>query len=83
MNTLVQKKKVRDAAGGGEEEMKFMRYQRNYPQYKIIICNFFLVRTRLSTVPRGLSDTVKQPRTENERDMILQKAIYTKTQARK
>lgn len=34
-------------------------------------------------MPQGLSDTVKQPRTENERDMILQKAIYTKTQARK
>lgn len=40
MNTLVQKKK-RNAAGGREEEMKFVRYQQNYPQYKIIICNFF------------------------------------------
>lgn len=76
-------KKVRNAAGGREEEMKFVRYQQNYPQYKIIICNFFLIRTRLSRVPQGLSDTVKQPRTENERDMILQKAIYTKTKARK
>lgn len=81
MNTLAQKKKGRNAAGGREEETKFARYQQNYPQYKIIICNFFfLVRTRLSTVPRGLSDTAKQPRTENERDMIPQKAIYTKTQ---
>lgn len=62
--------KVRLAAGGREEEMKFVRYYQNYPQYKITICNFF-IHTRLSTMPRGLSDTVKQPRTENEPDMIL------------
>lgn len=63
--------KVRSDAGGrGGRDTEIVRYYQNYPQYKITSFNLF-IHTRLLTRPRGPSDTVEQPCTENEADMIL------------